>query len=164
MHVLFLCSQNKRRSLTAEKLFDGYAGHQVRSAGTEQNKEIEEYMNKAVESKNGDSGKSAKDDEGACGDYDELLPKAVEAVLEMNSCSASMLQRRVKLGYARAARIVDQMEELGIVGPYEGAKPRQVIIDREGWIQIQKQLGMIPDDEPMPEDIAQSELEFDADE
>ena len=85
-------------------------------------------------------------------------------MLEMNSCSASMLQRRVKLGYARAARIVDQMEELGIVGPYEGAKPRQVIIDREGWIQIQKQLGMIPDDEPMPEDIAQSELEFDADE
>ena len=134
------------------------------SAGTEQNKEIEEYMNKAAESKNGDSGKSPKDDEGACGDYDELLPKAVEAVLEMNSCSASMLQRRVKLGYARAARIVDQMEELGIVGPYEGAKPRQVIIDREGWIQIQKQLGLIPDDEPMPEDIAQSELEFDADE
>lgn len=134
------------------------------SAGTEQNKEIEEYMNKAVEGKNGDSGKSAKDDEGACGDYDELLPKAVEAVLEMNSCSASMLQRRVKLGYARAARIVDQMEELGIVGPYEGAKPRQVIIDREGWIQIQKQLGMIPDDEPASEDIAQSELEFDADE
>ena len=134
------------------------------SAGTEHNEEIEEYMNKAVESKNGDSGKSAKDDEGACGDYDELLPKAVEAVREMNSCSASMLQRSDKLGYARAARIVDQTEELGIVGPYEGAKPRQVIIDREGWIQIQKQLGLIPDDEPMPEDIAQSELDFDADE
>ena len=42
MHVLFLCSQNKRRSLTAEKLFDGYAGHQVRSAGTEQNARVKD--------------------------------------------------------------------------------------------------------------------------
>lgn len=118
------------------------------SVGMQQNSEIEEFMNKAVESKNGgDSGKAAKEDDSLGDEYDELLPKAVEAVLEMKSCSASMLQRRVKLGYSRAARIVDQMEELGIVGPYEGAKPRQVIIDRDGWIQIQKQLGLIKDDE-----------------
>ena len=78
-----------------------------------------------------------------------MLPQAVEVVLETKSCSVSMLQRRVKLGYSRAARIVDQMEELGIVGPYEGAKPRQVIIDREGWMNIQRSLGMIPDEEPL---------------
>ena len=73
--------------------------------------------------------------------------QAVEAVLEVKSCSVSMLQRRVKLGYSRAARIVDQMEELGIVGPYEGAKPRQVLIDRAGWHDIQVQLGLASDDD-----------------
>lgn len=111
-----------------------------------ENSEIEEYMNKAAASKDSsDGGKGSKND-GPAGDYDEMLPQAVEAVLEMKSCSVSMLQRRVKLGYSRAARIVDQMEELGIVGPYEGAKPRSVIIDRNGWHDIQIQLGLIPDD------------------
>lgn len=73
--------------------------------------------------------------------YDEALPDAVEAVLEMRQCSVSMLQRKVKLSYSRAARIVDQMEELGIVGPYEGAKPRTVLVDREGWLEIARQIG-----------------------
>ncbi len=81
----------------------------------------------------------------ALGSYDEMLPQAVEVVLEIKSCSVSMLQRRVKLGYSRAARIVDQMEELGVVGPYEGAKPRQVVIDREGWNEIQRGLGLAQD-------------------
>ena len=78
-----------------------------------------------------------------------MLPQAVEAILETKSCSVSMLQRRVKLGYSRAARIVDQMEELGIVGPYEGAKPRKVLVDYQGWHDIQVKLGLAsPDDLP----------------
>ena len=111
-----------------------------------QNSEIESFMNKATEEKSSDKG-AAKEDEGLAGSYDEMLPKAVEAVLEMGSCSVSMLQRRVKLGYSRAARIVDQMEELGVVGPYEGAKPRSVVIDRAGWQQLQVQLGLASDSE-----------------
>ena len=111
------------------------------------NSEIEEFMNKAAEDKNsgGDGGKSSKEEKGGLGGYDEMLPQAVEVVLETKSCSVSMLQRRIKLGYSRAARIVDQMEELGIVGPYEGAKPRQVVIDREGWNEIQRSLGLAQD-------------------
>ncbi len=106
-----------------------------------QNDEIEEFMNKAAEDKSAaDGGKSAKDE--SVGGYDEMLPQAVEAILETKSCSVSMLQRRVKLGYSRAARIVDQMEELGIVGPYEGAKPRRVLVDYQGWHDIQVKLGM----------------------
>ena len=90
----------------------------------------------------GKNGKDAKDEGGSDSGYDEMLPQAVEAVLEAGACSVSMLQRRVKLGYSRAARIVDQMEELGVVGPYEGAKPRAVVIDREGWKALQVRLGM----------------------
>ena len=113
----------------------------------QQNSEIEEYMNKAAEDKNSaDSGVSAKE-EKSVGGYDEMLPQAVEVVLETKSCSVSMLQRRIKLGYSRAARIVDQMEELGVVGPYEGAKPRSVVVDREGWNEIARSLGLIEGDD-----------------
>lgn len=85
---------------------------------------------------------SAKDGDDDLGDYDPMLPQAVETVLEMGYCSTSSLQRRMKLAYSRAARIVDQLEELGIVAPYEGAKPRAVIIDRLGWHDIQMHLGL----------------------
>ena len=64
---------------------------------------------------------------------DELLPAAVDVVLETGQASVSMLQRRLKLGYSRAARLVDQMEERGIVGPFEGSKPRQLLITRAQW-------------------------------
>ena len=114
----------------------------------ENNQEIGEYMTRAEQSK--DSAKDkGREEEGAsaAGDYDEMLPQAVEAILETKQCSVSMLQRRVKLGYSRAARIVDQMEELGIVGPYEGAKPRSVLVDREGWAEIKAQLGIASDDD-----------------
>ncbi len=70
-------------------------------------------------------------------DEDELLPQAITIVVESGQASVSMLQRRLKLGYARAARLVDQMEERGIVGPFEGSKPRQVLITKDDWMQIQ---------------------------
>ena len=127
---------------------------------TNQNSEIEEFMNKAAEDKSSRDGNIDAHDEGNSGSFDEMLPQAVEVVLETKSCSVSMLQRRVKLGYSRAARIVDQMEELGIVGPYEGAKPRQVVIDRDGWMEIQRSLGLIPNEEPLlPVDSAAASLE-----
>ncbi len=66
-------------------------------------------------------------------DGDELLPDAVEVILETGQASVSMLQRRLKLGYARAARIVDEMEEKGFVGPFQGAKPRTILITKEKW-------------------------------
>ena len=54
-------------------------------------------------------------------------------ILETGQASVSMLQRRLKLGYARAARIVDEMEEKGIVGPFQGSKPRSILITKEQW-------------------------------
>ncbi len=67
---------------------------------------------------------------------DEMLPKAIECVVEAGQASTSLLQRRLKLGYARAARIIDEMEQRGIVGPFEGSKPRPVLITRQQWIEM----------------------------
>ena len=61
---------------------------------------------------------------------DELYDDAVALVLEQRTASVSMLQRRFRIGYSRAARIVDQMEARGVVGPSEGSKPRQVLLSR----------------------------------
>ncbi|NTV89568.1 MAG: DNA translocase FtsK [Clostridiales bacterium] len=71
------------------------------------------------------------------GDNDELLPKAIELVVEAGQASVSLIQRKFKVGYARAARIVDQMEARGIVGGYEGSKPRQILISRQEWHELQ---------------------------
>ena len=62
-----------------------------------------------------------------------MLPAAVDVIMETGQASVSMLQRRLKLGYARAARIVDEMEEKGIVGPFQGSKPRAILITKEEW-------------------------------
>ena len=89
------------------------------------------------------------DEDGAAADnafanYDELLPQAVDVIFDTKQASVSMLQRRLKLGYARAARLVDQMEELGIVGPFEGSKPRQVLITKQQWQEMQLINGTAP--------------------
>jgi len=72
--------------------------------------------------------------EQASEDKDALFEKAVELVLLTGQASASYLQRKLKLGYARAARIIDQMEMEGIVGPSEGSKPREILIDPQSYL------------------------------
>ena len=93
---------------------------------------IEEALRKDEKGSGKQSGEPSSADDG-----DELLPAAVEVVLETGQASVSMLQRRLKLGYSRAARLVDQMEERGIVGPFAGSKPRQLLIDRAKWQEMQ---------------------------
>ncbi len=70
------------------------------------------------------------------GDEDEMLPQAIDLIVNSGQASASMLQRKLKLGYARASRLIDQMEDRGIVGASEGSKPRQVLISREDWQEM----------------------------
>jgi S-DNA-T family DNA segregation ATPase FtsK/SpoIIIE len=76
------------------------------------------------------------------GDNDELLPRAIELVVEQGQASVSLIQRKFKVGYARAARIVDQMEARGIVGGFEGSKPRQVLITKQQWREMQMNDGV----------------------
>ena len=82
---------------------------------------------------------------------DEMLPAAVDVILETGQASVSMLQRRLKLGYARAARIVDEMEDKGIVGPFMGSKPRSILITKEQWQAMKNGSGaqMSMDDIPV---------------
>ena len=90
-------------------------------------------------------------------DGDEMLPAAVDVILETGQASVSMLQRRLKLGYARAARIVDEMEEKGIVGPFQGSKPRAILITKEQWEAMKGAQGAAFDEtdsyEGVPEDL-----------
>ena len=110
--------------------------------------DVIEKIQQAVDAKS-DKGKAAPTDGAADGDDgDELLPAAVEVVLETGQASVSMLQRRLKLGYSRAARLVDQMEERGYVGPFEGSKPRQLLITREKWQELQMAKGAAPVETP----------------
>lgn len=84
------------------------------------------------------SGKSAaKGDEDFSDESgDEMLPQAIEAVIDAGMASTSMLQRKLRLGYARAGRLMDEMEQRGVIGPHEGSKPRQVLITRQQWLEM----------------------------
>ncbi|MDP2941150.1 MAG: DNA translocase FtsK [Candidatus Omnitrophota bacterium] len=66
---------------------------------------------------------------------DELYDEAVRVIIESNQASVSILQRRMRLGYTRAARLIDAMEREGFVGPFEGSKPRKILVDREEWLK-----------------------------
>lgn len=119
---------------------------------------LEEIEKKAVQTGNKKAA-TAPDpeptDEELAGD--EMLPAAVDVILETGQASVSMLQRRLKLGYARAARIVDEMEEKGIVGPFQGSKPRSILITKDQWEARknggQMELDDLPFDEGVPEEI-----------
>ena len=121
----------------------------VKTTGeAEYSREVMDKIEQAVKEKEkGSGGKTSAEPAEAQEDGDELLPAAVEVVLETGQASVSMLQRRLKLGYSRAARLVDQMEERGIVGPFEGSKPRQLLIDKAKWQELQ----MSKQPQPEPE-------------
>jgi len=98
----------------------------VKSQGTAYyDEDIIEEINNEDSAGNGDDS-----------DCDELLPSAIEMVIEAGQASVSLIQRKFRVGYARAARIVDQMEARGIIGGYEGSKPRQILITKQQWQEM----------------------------
>ena len=103
----------------------------------EYDEEIQQEIERQAAQEKGKKGASVSSDD-TDGDYDEMLPAAVEVVIDAGQASTSLLQRKLKLGYARAARIVDQLEEKGVVGPYGGAaKGREVLITKAQWMEMQ---------------------------
>ena len=111
----------------------------IKKTGTpDYSDEVQGHIEKHVSESR--SGKGSGGGSGSGGDSiddeDELLPQAIGIAVDGGQISVSMLQRRLKLGYSRAARLVDQMEERGIVGPHEGSKPRQVLITSDEWKEM----------------------------
>ena len=94
-------------------------------------KTIEEHAKQQANGKKGAAANADGDDE-----EDVMLPNAIEVVVENGQASTSVLQRRLKLGYARAARIMDEMEQRGIIGPYQGSKPREVLLTKQQWYEM----------------------------
>ena len=116
-------------------------------------REIEQH---AAEKEKGSKGVGGSAPDDVDGEFDELIDAAAEVVVETGQASVSMLQRRLKLGYARAARLVDQLEEKGIVGPFEGSKPRQLLITKEQWQELKYRQGVVSDPPPQSESAAVS--------
>lgn len=105
-----------------------------KSGEADYSEEVIEHIEKVASGKS--AGSNGINTSNAAADEDELLPQAIQLVVDSGQASVSMLQRRLKLGYARAARLVDQMEDRGIVGPFEGSKPREVRISKDDWQEM----------------------------
>ena len=95
----------------------------------------EEIMEKIENANTSDKEKAMLETE-ECDDTDPFLNEAIEVVIDMGQASASAIQRKFKVGYARAGRIIDQMEERGIISGYQGSKPREVLMTRERWEEL----------------------------
>lgn len=87
----------------------------------------------------GDTQEQSGDSDSPEGD--PMIPEAVRCVVEAGQASTSLLQRRLRLGYARAGRLVDEMEQMGVVGPHEGSKPRQVLITWQQYLEMAQNRG-----------------------
>ena len=95
--------------------------------------QYDDTVDSFIESAASEEKAAAPDAAGSDNDYDEMFDDAVQVVLDLGQASTSVLQRRLKLGYSRAARLIDQLEEAGVVGPFEGSKPRKLMITRAQW-------------------------------
>ena len=110
----------------------------VKFVKKDENQIYDEKIIEEIENAQKDQSKEGKGDPGS-GDDDEtdpLLNEAIEMVIDSGTASTSYIQRRFKVGYARAGRIIDQMEERGVISGYAGSKPREVLISKERWAEL----------------------------
>ena len=136
--------------ITAEEIEEVVNFVKSNSGEANYNDEVIRKIEESVAEKDKGGKAAPAQESSADGEADELLDAAVEVILETGQASVSMLQRRLKLGYSRAARLVDQMEERGIVGPFEGSKPRQLLITRAQWEE--RKMGGNPAFDEIPEE------------
>jgi DNA segregation ATPase FtsK/SpoIIIE, S-DNA-T family len=110
--------------------------------------ELREDLLEEVESESADTGRDEAD--GMDPDEDPLLGEAIQMVVEMGTASTSMLQRRMRLGYTRAGRLIDMLERRNVISGYEGSKPRQVLITEADLPRVLAALGERGDDVELP--------------
>ncbi|MGN0452341.1 MAG: DNA translocase FtsK [Ruminococcus sp.] len=99
------------------------------------NEEVEEKIRRIAAEELGKKGKDTSDDDDSDGAFDDKIEEAIKCVVDAGQASTSLLQRRLKVGYARAGRMIDDLERMGVVGPYNGAKPREVLITYQDWLE-----------------------------
>ena len=97
--------------------------------------EYDENIQKEIEAKAVQEKKSPFEGDEEDSNFDPLFEKAAEIVMETGTASTSFLQRKLSVGYARGAKIIDQLQEYGVIGPPEGSKPRQVLMNKQMWLE-----------------------------
>ena len=120
----------------SEEEIECVTGYIKKTSRAEYNAEIEESIKRiATEEINAGkkSGGSDVEDDGL--DVDSKMEEAIQCVIEAGQASTSLIQRRLKVGYARAGRMIDDMEQLGVVGPHQGSKPRDVLMTYNEWLE-----------------------------
>ncbi len=119
----------------SDEEIENVTGYIKKSYQSEYNEEIVEEIEKIAATQITVKGKDDLSDSSNDEDRDEMLETAIKLVIEEGQASTSHLQRRLRLGYARAGRIMDTMEQMGIVGPSQGAKPREILMSHQEWLE-----------------------------
>ncbi|MBQ8001127.1 MAG: DNA translocase FtsK [Ruminococcus sp.] len=118
----------------SDEEIEGVTSYIKKNHQAQYNEEIEETIRRIAAEEMDKKGKDS-DDAGGEIELDDKMEEAIKYVIEAGQASTSMLQRRLRVGYARAGRMIDDMEKMGIVGPYQGAKPREVMITYQQWLE-----------------------------
>lgn len=113
---------------------EGVTGYIKKQHTAQYNAEIEEKIRRIAAEEMDKKGSKDSDDDDS-GELDSKMEEAIKCVIDAGQASTSLLQRRLKVGYARAGRMIDDMEKMGIVGPYQGAKPRDVLMTYQEWLE-----------------------------
>lgn len=120
----------------SEEEIESVTGYIKKSYTAQYNADIEESIKRIAAEEIATGKKGGSGDDGSDGlDLDSLIDEAIKACIDAGQASTSLVQRKLKVGYARAGRMVDEMEQLGIVGPHQGSKPREVLMTYNEWLE-----------------------------
>lgn len=120
----------------SEEEIEGVTGYIKKSYKAQYNEDIEESIKRIAAEEIATGKKGGSGDDRSDGlDLDPLIDDAIKACIDAGQASTSLVQRKLKVGYARAGRMVDEMEQLGIVGPHQGSKPREVLMTYNEWLE-----------------------------
>lgn len=124
----------------SDEEIEGVTNYIKKSSSAQYNAEIEEKI-KRIAAEEITQGKKGDDRGGDDIEIDSKMEDAIKCVIEAGQASTSLLQRRLKVGYARAGRMIDDMEQMGVVGPHQGSKPRDVLMTYNEWLERRNIMG-----------------------
>ena len=124
----------------SDEEIEGVTNYIKKSSSAQYNAEIEEKI-KRIAAEEITQGKKGDDRSGDDIEIDSKMEDAIKCVIEAGQASTSLLQRRLKVGYARAGRMIDDMEQMGVVGPHQGSKPRDVLMTYNEWLEHRNIMG-----------------------